>query len=63
MRYSIRLIINEYTRIGEDYKPVEVITDFNFYCWDDVQNFIGYMVDGRGEKGVKFEIRVFKEEE
>lgn len=67
MKYTLRLILNtwgyaekdgtrDYCRIEADHKMV-------FHDWDDVNNAIGYLVQGSGNGTVTFSIKVEKEEE
>ena len=56
MKYEIRLYLSQYKKICDEWQTVEVSSDFTFSTWDDVQNFIGYLVEG-ADGGVKFEIK------
>lgn len=62
MKYIITLEINGIALVEGDYKFVDVCTDFAFYNGDDVQNFIGYMIDGKEGKPVKFLIKTERDD-
>ena len=53
--------MNQYTKIDDEWRSVEVSRAFSFKSWDDVQNFIGYLVEG-SDGWVKFEVREITEE-
>ena len=61
MKYEIRAYMNQYTKIDDEWRSVEVSRVFSFKSWDDVQNFIGYLVEG-ADGWVKFEVREITEE-
>lgn len=61
MKYEIRVYMNQYTKIDGEWRSVEVSRVFSFKSWDDVQNFIGYLVEGT-DSWVKFEVREIAEE-
>ena len=61
MKYEIRGYMNQYTKIDDEWRSVEVSRVFIFKSWDDVQNFIGYLVEGT-DGWVKFEVREVTEE-
>ena len=61
MKYEIKVYMNEYTKIDGEWRSVEVSRVFSFKNWDDVQNFIGYLVEG-ADGWVKFEVREITEE-
>ena len=61
MKYEIRVYMNQYTKIDDEWRSVEVSREFSFKSWDDVQNFIGYLVEG-ADGWVKFEVREITEE-
>ena len=61
MNYEIRVYMNQYTKIDDEWRSVEVSRVFCFKSWDDVQNFIGYLVEG-ADGWVKFEVREIAEE-
>lgn len=61
MKYEIRVYMNQYTKIDDEWRSVEVSRVFSFKSWDDVQNFIGYLVEGT-DGWVKFEVREITEE-
>lgn len=55
MRYKVKLYISKCMEIEGTYKTVEASREFKFKDWDDVQNFIGYLVEG-ANGAVKVEI-------
>ena len=61
MKYEIRVYMNQYTKIDDEWRSVEGSRAFSFKNWDDVQNFIGYLVEG-ADGWVKFEVREITEE-
>ena len=61
MKYEIRVYMNQYTKIDDEWRSVEVSRALSFKSWDDVQNFIGYLVEG-ADGWVKFEVREITEE-
>ena len=61
MKYEIRVYMNQYTKIDDEWRSVEISRAFIFRSWDDVQNFIGYLVEG-ADGWVKFEVREITEE-
>ena len=60
MKYKIKLFMNQYVKVGDEYQVVDTSRTFKFKEWDDVQNFIGYMVEG-ADGAVKFEIEQIEE--
>ena len=61
MKYEIRVYMNQYAKIDDEWRSVEVSREFSFKSWDDVQNFIGYLVEG-ADGWVKFEVKEVTEE-
>lgn len=61
MKYEIRVYMDQYTKIDDEWRSVEVSRVFSFKSWDDVQNFIGYLVEG-ADGWVKFGVREITEE-
>lgn len=60
--YKVTLYVSKFMRLGEDnYQTVEVPKELTFSNWDDVQNFISYMVEG-SKSPVKTEIEEIKED-
>lgn len=57
MVYKVTLIIEKW--VSDINKSIKAEIEFIFDCWDDVQNFIGYMTDGRKEITVRID-RVVK---
>jgi hypothetical protein len=60
MKYKIKLFMSQYVKVGDEYQVVDTSRTFKFKEWDDVQNFIGYMVEG-ADGAVKFEIEQIEE--
>lgn len=60
MKYKIKLFMSQYVKVGDEYQVVDTSRTFKFKEWDDVQNFIGYMVEG-ADGAVKFEIEEIEE--
>ena len=61
MKYEIKVYMSQYTKIDDEWRSVEVSREFSFKSWDDVQNVIGYLVEG-ADGWVKFEVREITEE-
>ena len=61
MKYEIRVYMSQYLKVGDEWHTVDVSRAFIFKSWDDVQNFIGYLVEG-ANGWVKFEVREITEE-
>lgn len=55
MAYTVQLKISQYIDINNTIKKVETSTGFRFGRWDDVNNFLGYLVDG-SEGGISVTI-------
>lgn len=60
MNYKVKLFMSQYVKVGDEYQTVDTSRAFKFKEWDDVQNFIGYMVEG-ADGAVKFEIEEIEE--
>ena len=60
MKYKIKLFMSQYVKVGDEYQVVDTSRTFKFKEWDDVQNFIAYMVEG-ADGAVKFEIEQIEE--
>lgn len=63
MKYVVTLCMSRYMKVraeGDKWETIEMTKAFTFDCWDDVQNFIGYMVEG-GAGSIKLEIEAVKE--
>lgn len=60
MKYKVKLFMSQYVKVGDEYQVVDTSRTFKFKEWDDVQNFIGYMVEG-ADGAVKFEIEQIEE--
>lgn len=54
MKYAVTLYMSRYMQVDGEWQNVDVKRTFTFNSWDDVQNFIGYLVEGAGGS-VKFE--------
>ena len=61
MKYKVTLMISRYLKVGEEWQDVDVKRTFTFNNWDDVQNFIGYLVEG-ANGSVRFEVEFVREE-
>lgn len=61
MKYTVTLMMSRYLKVGEEWQDVDVKRTFTFNNWDDVQNFIGYLVEG-ANGSVKFEVESVREE-
>lgn len=61
MKYKIKLFMSQYVKVGEEYQMVDVSREFTFNSWDDVQNFVGYLVEG-ANGAVRFEVQAIGEE-
>ena len=61
MKYKVTLFMSKYVKVGDDYQMVDISREFTFSNWDDVQNLIGYLVEG-ASGAVTFEIEASKEE-
>ena len=62
MKYVVTLMMSRYLKVGEEWQDVDVKRTFTFTSWDDVQNLIGYLVEG-ASGAVKFEIEATTVEE
>lgn len=56
MKYKVILKVRSYSSELHDYVDADIT--FAFTNYDDVQNFIGYMVDGRKDLTIKIEREV-----
>ena len=61
MKYAVKVYISQYLKVGDEWQTIENSRAFIFRNWDDVQNFIGYLVEG-ADGWVKFEVREITEE-
>lgn len=61
MKYTVTLFMSRYMQVDGEWQNVDVKRAFAFRNWDDVQNFIGYLVEG-ADGSVKFEIEEVNEE-
>lgn len=60
MSYMLTIYISDYIKVGDDYQRVEVKSPLKLSSWDDVQNTLGYLVEGRDGYALKFELKVVK---
>ena len=61
MKYTVTLFMSRYMQVDGEWQNVDVKRAFTFNNWDDVQNFIGYLVEG-ANGSVKFEVEEVKQE-
>ena len=61
MKYTVTLIMSRYMQVEDKWQQVDATRAFTFSNWDDVQNIIGYLVEG-ASGSVKFEIEKVNEE-
>ena len=61
MKYTVTLFMSRYMQVNGEWQTVDVKRAFVFSNWDDVQNFIGYLVEG-ANGSVKFEVEEVKQE-
>ena len=61
MKYTVTLFMSRYMQVDGEWQNVDVKRAFAFRNWDDVQNFIGYLVEG-ADGSVKFEVEEVKQE-
>lgn len=61
MKYAVKVYMSQYLKVGDEWQTIETSRAFIFRNWDDVQNFIGYLVEG-ADGWVKFEVREITEE-
>ncbi len=66
MKYTLRLILNKWGYAEKDgtreYCRIETDHTMVFHDWDDVNNAIGYLVQGSGNGTVTFSIKAEEEE-
>ncbi len=62
MKYTVTLFMSRYMQVDGEWQNVDVKRAFTFSDWNDVQDFIGYLVEG-ASGAVKFEIEAVKTEE
>ena len=55
MTYVVQLKISQYIDFDGKIKKAETSTRFRFNQWDDVNNFLGYLVEG-SEEGISVTI-------
>lgn len=60
MKYKVTLFMSRYMQVGDKWQQVDATREFTFSNWDDVQNFIGYLVEG-ASGSVKFEVEEIQE--
>lgn len=59
--YKVTLNVSQYTAVGDSYQNVTVGKTMKFRFWDEVQNLLGAIVEGSGEKTI-FAIEFIREE-
>lgn len=60
MKYEVTLFMSRYMQVDGEWQNVDTKRAFIFNSWDDMQNFIGYLVEG-AKGAVKFEIEAKEE--
>ena len=55
MKYTVTLFMSRYMQVDGEWQNVDAKRAFMFNSWDDVQDFIGYLVEG-ASGSVKFEV-------
>ena len=61
MKYTVTLFMSRYMQADGEWQNVDVKRAFTFSDWNDVQDFIGYLVEG-ANGSVKFEVEEVKQE-
>lgn len=61
MKYAVKVYMSQYLKVSDEWQTIEISRAFIFKNWDDVQNFIGYLVES-ADGWVKFEVREITEE-
>lgn len=61
MKYTVTLFMSRHMQVNGEWQTVDIKRAFAFSNWDDVQNFIGYLVEG-ANGSVKFEVEEVKQE-
>lgn len=54
-RFTVKQIVSDYVRVGEEYQTVEVKNTFEADNFDDLQNLIMTLIDF-SRKAIKFEV-------
>ena len=49
MKYTVTLFMSRYMQVDGEWQNVDAKRAFIFNSWDDVQNFIGYLVEGASD--------------
>lgn len=62
MKAKITMLINDYAKVGDEYKMVEVKKHFVCRNFDDMQNLVATLYDA-SEVGSSLTLRFDKEEE
>lgn len=60
--FKLTLYVSKFMKVDSDYQTIDTSRDFTFKHWDDVQNVIGYLVEG-ADGAVKFEITEIEEDQ
>ena len=61
-KWTLTLVLSKYTKVGDEYKMVELEEELEFDDFDDVMNCIAYRVEGAPGTTKKFELRYDKED-
>ena len=61
MKYTVTLFMSRYMQVDGEWQNVDVKRAFTFSDWNDVQDFIGYLVEG-ADGSVRFEVEEVKQE-
>ena len=61
MKYTVTLFMSKCMQVDGEWQNVDVKRAFTFSDWNDVQDFIGYLVEG-ADGSVKFEVEEVKQE-
>lgn len=54
MKFKLK-ITHEWGYIDGEFKKVDATETYTYDSWDDVQNVLGYLVEGRGHLTVRIE--------
>ena len=61
MKYTVTLFMSRYMQVDGEWQNVDVKRAFTFSDWNDVQDFIGYLVEG-ADGSVRFEVEEVRQE-
>lgn len=62
MKFKITEMINEYTRIGDEYKFVEVKKRYSCKNWDDMQNLVATLIEAGESNSLTLKFEMVEEE-